>query len=430
MTRRTQMSRPLKMATEGKQWYRMEAKAGEDAADVYIYDVIDSYWGVNASEFVRELAALDVENINLYVNSPGGSVFDGTAIMNALRRHKAHVTATVDGLAASAASFIVQAADEVVMGFGAEMMIHDASAVCWGNAADMEETAKVLNQLSETIASVYAERAGGTTEEWRTAMHAETWYTAEEAVAAGLADRVVTRKGNDAEEDEAPANKFDLSIFAHAGRRDAPRPMVPTNNARKNGLLSLVNGHALQQLTHLVDKASTKPPAEPADNTHPPQKGTDPMSEALKKGLRERLGISAEATLDEDGLLSALDEALAEQETTASAPAAGTVVLDEAQYNALRNDAAAGREARQQQLATARENLVDSAVNDGRIAPARKEHWIKALAADPGMEETLAGLAPGLVNLSPAGYTGGVDESKDEDDTYYSKVFPSQNKEA
>lgn len=418
------MSRPLKMATEGKQWYRMEAASG-DTADVYIYDVIDSYWGVNASEFVRELAALDVENINLYVNSPGGSVFDGTAIMNALRRHKAHITATVDGLAASAASFIVQAADEVVMGFGSEMMIHDASAVCWGNAADMEETAKILNQLSETIAGVYAERAGGTSEDWRTAMHAETWYTAEEAVAAGLADRVVTRKGNDAEgETEASNAKFDLSIFAHAGRQDAPRPMVPTNHARKESL-SLATGHALQQLTHLVDKTSNMPPAEPKDTTHPQEEGTDTMSDALKKGLRERLGISAEANLDDDALLAAVDEVLAEQDPAAPTAAAGTVVLDEAQYADLQAAAAEGREARNQQLAAERAAIVDSAVNDGRIAPARRDHWVNALAADPGMAETLAGLAPGLVNLKPSGYTGGVDEATDEDHVY-SKFYPGK----
>ncbi|WP_179017466.1 head maturation protease, ClpP-related [Paenarthrobacter nitroguajacolicus] len=418
------MSRPLKMATEGKQWYRMEAKSG-DAADVYIYDVIDSYWGVNASEFVTELAALDVENINLYVNSPGGSVFDGTAIMNALRRHKAHVTATVDGLAASAASFIVQAADEVVMGFGAEMMIHDASAVCWGNAADMEETAKVLNQLSETIASVYAERAGGTIEEWRTAMHAETWYTAEEAVAAGLADRVVTRKGNEADDEaEASTAKFDLSIFAHAGRRDAPRPMVPTNQTRKEGL-SLANGRALQQLTNLVDKTTNMPPAEPAERINPREKGTDNMSDALKKGLRERLGISAEANLDDDALLAAVDEVLAEQDTVTATAAAGTVVLDEAQYANLQAAAEEGRAARNQQLAAERAAIVDSAVNDGRIAPARRDHWVAALAADPGMAETLAGLAPGLVNLKPSGYTGGVNESTDEDELY-SKFYPGK----
>ncbi|WP_420179679.1 head maturation protease, ClpP-related [Paenarthrobacter sp. TA1.8] len=418
------MSRPLKMATEGKQWYRMEAKSG-DTADVYIYDVIDSYWGVNASEFVTELAALDVENINLYVNSPGGSVFDGTAIMNALRRHKAHVTATVDGLAASAASFIVQAADEVVMGFGAEMMIHDASAVCWGNASDMEETAKVLNQLSETIASVYAERAGGTTEEWRTAMHAETWYTADEAVAAGLADRVVTRKGNETDDEaEASTAKFDLSIFAHAGRRDAPQPMVPTNHSRKERL-SLANGQALQQLTNLVNKTSTMPPAEPKDTTHPQEEGTDTMSDALKKGLRERLGISAEANLDDDAYLAAVDEVLAEQDNTTPTAAAGTVVLDEAQYTNLQAAAEEGRAARNQQLAAERAAIVDSAVNDGRIAPARRDHWVAALAADPGMAETLAGLAPGLVNLKPSGYTGGVNESTDEDELY-SKFYPGK----
>lgn len=419
------MSRPLKMATEGKQWYRMEA-ASETSADVYIYDVIDSYWGVNASEFVRELAALDVETINLYVNSPGGSVFDGTAIMNALRRHKANVIATVDGLAASAASFIVQAADEVVMGFGAEMMIHDASAICWGNAADMEETAKVLNQLSETIASVYAERAGGTTEEWRAAMHAETWYSAEEAVAAGLADRVTTRKGTDAEDQaETSTAKFDLSIFAHAGRRQAPGPMVPTNHVRKDRL-SLAQGNPLSTLTNLVEKTSNKPPAEPAERINPQEKGTDTMSEALNKGLRERLGIPAEATLDENGLLAAVDEALAEQATPgATSPAAGTVVLDEAQYADLQASAAEGRAARQQQLANDRTALVDGAVADGRIAPARREHWLNTLEADPGMAATLAGLAKGLVPLAAKGYTGGVEESTDED-ALYSKFYPTE----
>jgi ATP-dependent protease ClpP protease subunit len=404
----------------------MEAKSGS-TADVYIYDVIDSWWGVNASEFVKELAALDVETINLYVNSPGGSVFDGTAIMNAIRRHKAHVVATVDGLAASAASFIIQAADEVVMGFGSEMMIHDASGICWGNAGDMRETADILDQLSQTIANVYAERAGGTADEWRAAMHSETWYTADEAVAAGLADRVQTSKGGDsAEEQEDATARFDLSIFAHAGRRDAPRPLVPTNHVRKDRL-SLAQGHALPMLTHLVDKATTKPPAEPAERTNPREKGTDTMSDELTKGLRERLGIPATATLDDDGLLAAVDEALAEHEPTTVPPAAtapGTVVLDEAQYAQLRNDAAQGREARNEQLRSDRENLVDAAVNDGRIAPARRDHWVAVLEADPGMSETLGNLAKGLVPLEAKGYAGGINESSDED-SLYSKVWAS-----
>lgn len=425
MTRNRSTARPLPKSSGDPKWFRMEAQEGS-SADVYIYDVIDSWWGVNASEFVKELAALDVETINLYVNSPGGSVFDGTAIMNAIRRHKAHVVAIVDGLAASAASFIVQAADEVVMGFGSEMMIHDASGICWGNAGDMRETADILDQLSQTIASVYAERAGGTADEWRDAMHAETWYTAEEAVAAGLADRVETRKGKDVEEKDDATAKFDLSIFAHAGRRDAPRPLVPTNHVRKDRL-SLAQGHALPTLTNLVDKATNKPPAEPAEHTTPHQERTDTMPD-LNKGLRERLGVPADANLDEDGLLAALDEALAEQEPTpAAAPVAtapGTVVLDEAQYEQLRNDAAQGREARNQQVADARNALVDGAVNDGRIPPARRDHWVAAIEADPAMAETLGQLQKNLVPLEARGYSGGVNEASDED-ALYSKAWGS-----
>lgn len=419
MSRKAPAPQP-KMAADSKPWYRMEAQA-ESSADVYIYDAIDSWFGVNAAQFVHDLAALDVETINLYVNSPGGSVFDGVSIMNALRRHKATVIATVDGLAASAASFIIQAADEVIMGFGSEMMIHDASTICWGNASDMEDEARLLNQISGTIAEIYAERAGGTAEEWREAMLAETWYTAEEAVTAGLADRVEKRAGKDPGKDAT--NRFDLSIFAHAGRRNAPAPDVAAKHTRRPNL-TLANGYALASANHLVEKA-TKPPAEPANNINPPQKGTDPMSEALKKGLRERLGIPAEATLNEDDLLAAVDEALAEQEPATVAPAAGTVLLDEDQHQQLVADAAAGRAARDEQLRQERSRLVQDAVQDGRIAPARREHWENALTADPGAADVLASLATGLIPVEAAGYTGGVNESADED-TAYSNVFPKE----
>jgi len=149
------------------------------------------------------------------------------------------------------------------------------------------------------------------------------------------------------------------------------------------------------------------------------------MSDALIKGLRERLGISADAELDENGLLAAVDEALEEQEagpTNGAAP--GTVVLDEGQHRQLLADAAAGRDARQRQLADDRSALVDKAVADGRIAPARREHWLAALEADPGSATTLEGLAKGLVPVTANGFTGGVDEASDEDLTY-NKLFPT-----
>lgn len=409
----------LKPAAERESWYRMEAAPDGSSAEIFIYDAIGGWFGTNASDFVRELKDLDVETIQLRVNSPGGDVYDGVAIMNALRRHSATVVATVDGIAASAASFIIQAADEVIMGRGTELMIHEASAICWGNAADLVDMAGHLDRISGTIAGLYAERAGGTADEWRDAMKAETWYTADEAVKAGLADRV---DGKDAE--PAATNRFDLSVFAHAGRSNAPAPTV-TNHERRPAL-SLGNGSALATINQAVAKAAHKPPAEPKDTTTPQEEGTDTMSEALKKGLRERLGIPAASDLDDNGLLAAVDEALAETEPAAqTAPAPGTVVLDEEQYNSLRNDAAAGREARQQQLADSRRALVDNAVQDGRIAPARREHWLNALEADPGAAEVLANLEKGLVPLAAAGYTGGVDESSDED-AIYSKFYPTE----
>jgi ATP-dependent Clp endopeptidase proteolytic subunit ClpP len=199
------------------------AVVSEDGtATLRLYDPIDSwgeYWGVSAKEFAQTLDELPdtVTRIELHVNSPGGDVFDGIAIMNALRAHAATVTVIVDGIAASAASFIAASADTLIMAPNSELMIHDAWGLVVGNAADMKQMAELLDHLSNNIASVYARKAGGSTEDWRAAMQRESWFSAEEALAAGLADQV---DGADA------TNSFDLSIFTYAGRTSAPAPVV------------------------------------------------------------------------------------------------------------------------------------------------------------------------------------------------------------
>lgn len=180
----------------GQTWYRIENNISNDAADIYIYAEI-GWYGVEAAQFVAELKALSVSNITLHVNSPGGDVPDAMAIMNALRAHSATVTAEVDGIAASAASFIIQGADRIVMKLGSRLMIHDAVGMMYGNAQDMEEFAGILRGFSEDIASVYAARSGGTVEEWRDRMRTETWYSADDAVAVGLADEVDTTSKRD-----------------------------------------------------------------------------------------------------------------------------------------------------------------------------------------------------------------------------------------
>lgn len=197
----------------------------EDAggvASLHLYGAIGGFWGdIIAGDVVREIRDLDVATLNVYVNSPGGDVYDGIAIRNALRQSPAHIIVHVDGIAASAASYIACAGDEVVMGENAEIMIHDAWTIVLGNAEELRVAAGDLDRISDNIAAMYAEKAGGTAADWRELMKAETWYTAEEAVAAGLADRL----DSDTATDTAAAAQFDLSMFAHAGRAAAPAPV-------------------------------------------------------------------------------------------------------------------------------------------------------------------------------------------------------------
>jgi len=220
----------------------------DGVARIRLYDVIDSwggYWGVSAKEFAETLDGLDddVSEIRLHINSPGGEVFEAVAILNLLRNHKARVVSIVDGLAASAASFIACGADETIMGDNSQLMIHDAWGICIGNANDMTSMSELLNHLSDNIASIYAAKSGTDVAGWRTAMLAESWYSADEAVEAKLADRAgaVEEEGDPVEiEKDEEVDPFDLSTFKFQGRDNAPDPIAaqvqtaaPERDARK-----------------------------------------------------------------------------------------------------------------------------------------------------------------------------------------------------
>jgi ATP-dependent protease ClpP protease subunit len=208
-------------------WYSIKAISA-DEADVLIYDEI-SWDGISADSFQRELGSVQARQLNVHINSPGGSVFDGIAIANALYSHPATVNVYVDGLAASIASVIAMSGDRVVMMPRSQMMIHDASGICLGNAADMAEMAALLDKQSDNIANAYADRAGGTAEEWRARMREETWYTAEEAVEAGLADEVAPSRRQREDERQPEMSQREQLIraaFRYAGREQAPEPVT------------------------------------------------------------------------------------------------------------------------------------------------------------------------------------------------------------
>jgi len=201
-------------AGQSRPWYRVvNLDDGDGPARIDVYDEIGGSWwsdGVTASGFVEALAAVPSSRaLEVHINSPGGDVFDGISIYNAIAQRPGPVTTVVDGLAASAASFIAQAGKTRLVSPGSMMMIHDASGICIGNAAEMEEMAQLLGTVSGNLADIYAAHAGKTPDEWRDAMRAETWYKADDAVAAGLADRLLERPAP-----EGATASFDLRLFA------------------------------------------------------------------------------------------------------------------------------------------------------------------------------------------------------------------------
>ena len=186
-------SRPIGPGVTPRDWFRFENKA--EVSELFIYDAIfpdDGFsGGVGAAEFQKQLNEVKAPKLNLYLNSPGGLVSDGTTIYNALKQHPATVNVRVMGLAASIASVIAQAGDTIEMSPGSLMMIHKASGLTIGNDDDHELAMNALRKMSESIAGIYALRSGKGASHWLSLMKAETWFSDQEAVVAGLADSVV-----------------------------------------------------------------------------------------------------------------------------------------------------------------------------------------------------------------------------------------------
>ncbi len=162
-------------------------------AEITLYDVIDPLWGISAVSIRQQIKAIPatVKTIRVRINSPGGSIFDGTAIFNQLRSHPARKIVTVDGLAASIASVVAMAGDEIEMGEGAYMMIHDPLGYVRGAADDMRDMGDLLDKMKGQLVGIYARRTGRDAAEIDAMMGDETWFTATEAVDAGFADRTV-----------------------------------------------------------------------------------------------------------------------------------------------------------------------------------------------------------------------------------------------
>ena len=185
---------------------------GNKRGEIWLYDQVGEgyFGGMSAKQFTDDLNKLgQVDTINLRINSPGGSVFDGVAIYNALKRHPARIEVDVDGIAASIASVIAMAGDEIRMAGNAMMMIHDPHGMTMGSAADMRKTADLLDQVKGLIVDTYAKRTGKVDTTIADMMAAETWMTAAEAQQHGFSDATTE------EQRIAACYDFDFSKFKH-----------------------------------------------------------------------------------------------------------------------------------------------------------------------------------------------------------------------
>ncbi len=232
-----------------KNWYSICALT--DGAEISIYDEIGAY-GVSAKAFLADLGKLpDATPLTLRLNSPGGSVFDAVAIYNALQRHAGTVTVSIDGIAASAASYIAMAGDEIIMPENAFLMIHDPSGLVMGTAVDMRAMAGALEKIGASLIKGYAAKSGKAEKDIAKLMAAETWFDAAEAVDMGLADTMT-----------APvkmAASFDVSQFQNA----PPEIVKEVKSAEK--LVVAVETPALET----VPIAKAEPAAAPNQNIAP-----------------------------------------------------------------------------------------------------------------------------------------------------------------
>lgn len=212
----------LRMANKGK-----GAGIRAEGSTIWLYDVIASsqeeadWWGgISPEQFITALAQT-TGPVTMRINSPGGSVFGAQAMVAAMRSHAEPITARVDALAASAASVIATEANQLEIVQGAMLMVHRAWGVAVGNEQDMRETADLLAKIDGQIADSYTRRSGKEKAEWLDIMAAETWFDAAEAVAIGLADRVIE------ENLQRPKAQWDLSAYKAAPWQPAAAEIDP-----------------------------------------------------------------------------------------------------------------------------------------------------------------------------------------------------------
>lgn len=185
----------------------IRADVSESGVSLYLNGVIDADWGIGLADLVAAFPSAGP--VYMYINSPGGDVFEARAMSGVIARHPGPVTAIIEGVAASAATYLAMAAGSVQMGDGSLLMVHNSWTFSMGDKNDLLETAALLEKIDGTIAADYARKTGATPEQVTAWMDAETWFTAQEAADAGFVDSIVPNT-------QGTRAQWDLSAYSNA----------------------------------------------------------------------------------------------------------------------------------------------------------------------------------------------------------------------
>ncbi|MDN3699189.1 Clp protease ClpP [Vibrio cortegadensis] len=244
-----------------KSWYTLNNEATDKPAQLYIHGEIGG-WDIYAIDLVKALQQVGEKDLIMRVQSYGGSVYEGLAMFNAIKAHKGKTTGVVDGLAASIATYMLMACDEIHMPENSTFMIHNPSIGAWGEEDEIESALVQVKNAKMTVSNAYVERSGKPLEEVLGAMAQETWFTAQQALEWGLIDQVI-----DAVELTNNFTEFDSKEIAKF----------------KNAPESLLNCITLgKPESHAELDTSTPTNAAPADNSQPESNQSEQVSDMPK----------------------------------------------------------------------------------------------------------------------------------------------------
>lgn len=295
-------------------------RAADDVtpAEILVYDEIGP-WGITAKDFVLALSRIPEGPLNVRINSPGGDVFDGMAIYNALLARKGPVIVTVDGLAASAASLIAMAGATVRMAEASMLMIHNCWGICIGNRNDMMDAATVQEKIDGQMAQIYSARSGMTKEAAAAVMDAETWYTSTEAKSVGFCNTILPGA-------VAPGGAARAMAYGGARARAAVMPYDPDGDGDNDAQDAL--GLIQSAMVLLEEAAETLT-------------GTDDDAEPdATMARRKPAGKPRAAATEPEWVVGAADGLAIDTEATWDGPGASARILDDAGFNGLNPDPA------------------------------------------------------------------------------------------